>query len=82
MAKPQPATRIRTCRACGTKYEYPLKGETATRHHCAECVKISAPLRKVSERLLLRIQKLELEVARSKPASLRAHDTSPGPEKS
>ena len=69
MHKPQPATRIRTCRACGTRYEYPLKGETSTRHHCAGCVEIPAPLRKVSERLLLRIQKLELEIARLKRAA-------------
>ena len=63
-AKPQPATRIRTCRACGTKIEYPIKGDPSTRHHCAECVAVPAHLRKVSERLLLRIQKLEHEIAR------------------
>lgn len=67
-AKPQPATRIRTCRSCGIRYEYPLKGETSTRHHCADCVVIPPALRKVSERLLLRVQKLEREVARLKPA--------------
>lgn len=67
MAKPQPSTRIRTCRACGTKYEYPLKEDpSATRHHCADCAPVPARLRQVSERLLLRIQKLELEVARLK----------------
>jgi len=66
MAKPQPATRIRTCRACGTKFEYPLKGDPSTRHHCSECAGIPVPLRKLSERLLLRIQKLELEIARLK----------------
>ncbi len=69
MAKPQPATRIRTCRSCGTKYEYPLKGDPSTRHHCADCVAIPAPLRKVSERLFLRIQKLELELARAKKSA-------------
>jgi hypothetical protein len=68
MAKPQPATRIRTCRSCGTKYEYPIKAEPATRHHCVECASIPAPLRRTSERLLLRIQKLELEIARLKPS--------------
>lgn len=69
MAKPQPATRIRTCRACGTKYEYPLREDpVATRHHCADCAPVPAHLRKASERLLLRIQKLELEVARLKTA--------------
>jgi len=68
--KPQPATRLRTCRACGTRYEYPLKSDpVATRHHCADCAPLPSPLRKVSERLLLRVQKLELEVARLKSAS-------------
>jgi len=75
--KPQPATRIRTCRACGTKHEYPLKGKASTRHHCAECVGIPPPLRKVSERLLLRIQKLEHEIARRK-----THDPHPCREES
>ena len=71
MHKPQPATRIRTCRACGTRYEYPLKGDPSTRHHCAGCAEIPAPLRKVSERLLLRLQKLELETARLSKAVTR-----------
>lgn len=67
MAKPQPASRIRTCRACGTKYEYPLREDpAATRHHCTDCAPVPAHLRKVGERLLLRIQKLEIEVARLK----------------
>ncbi|MFA7343429.1 MAG: hypothetical protein WC003_03905 [Terrimicrobiaceae bacterium] len=65
--KPQPATRIHTCRACGTKYEYPLKGHPATRHHCVECAILPAPLRRACERLLLRIRKLEVELARLKP---------------
>jgi len=75
MAKPQPATRGRTCLACGTKYEYPLKEEPATRHHCRDCAAIPAPLRKISERLLLRIQKLELEMARLKPTAPPSPDT-------
>ena len=27
--------RPRTCRACGKKFDYPVKGSAATRHHCA-----------------------------------------------
>ena len=65
-AKPQPATRIRTCRACGTKFEYPVKGSPSTRHHCADCAGLPPGVRKVSERLFLRIQKLELALARAK----------------
>jgi hypothetical protein len=71
MAKPQPSTRIRTCRACGMKYEYPLKeAPAATRHHCLDCAPVPAHLRKVCERLLLRVQKLELEMARLKATVL------------
>ncbi len=66
-AKPQPATRIRTCRSCGTKFEYPLKNQNSTRHHCADCVPLPPLHRKVAERLLLRIQKLEHEISRWKP---------------
>lgn len=64
MAKPQPATRIRTCRACGKKFEYPIKGSSATRHHCEECVNVPAEIRLVHERLCSRIQKLEAELSR------------------
>lgn len=67
MPKPQPATRIHSCRACGTHYEYPLRGDPSTRHHCTDCAGIPAAFRKPAERLLLRIQKLERELARLKP---------------
>lgn len=69
MAKPQPATRIRSCRACGKKFEYPIKGSNATRHHCEECVQVPASIRIVQERLLARIQKLETELNRRSPAT-------------
>jgi len=62
--KPQPATRIRTCRACGKQYEYPIKGSNATRHHCEECVEVPAHLRRVAERLFSRVQMLETTVKR------------------
>lgn len=61
-AKPQPATRIRTCRACGKQFEYPLKGSPATRHHCEDCVGIDPETRKVFERLSSRIQRLEAQL--------------------
>ena len=51
--------RLRTCRACGKKFEYPVKGNAATRHHCAECVEISAETRRVLERLNTRLAQLE-----------------------
>ncbi len=57
--KPQPATRIRTCRACGKQFEYPIKGSTATRFHCEDCVRIDADLRLLFERLSSRLQKIE-----------------------
>jgi hypothetical protein len=59
MPKLQPATRIRTCRACGKEFEYPIKGSPATRHHCDECVDIPPGIRTVMERLSARIRSLE-----------------------
>ena len=59
MAKIQPATRIRTCRCCATKYEYPLKEIASTRHHCEECVNLPPATRKAMERLSVRIASLE-----------------------
>jgi len=64
MSKPQPATRLRTCRACGRQFEYPLKGNPATRFHCEDCVDIPPDTRKLAERLFSRVQKLELTVKR------------------
>lgn len=60
--KPQPATRTRTCRACGAHYEYPLKGHAATRHHCDDCVLLPADIRRLAEKFLLRLQALERTV--------------------
>lgn len=57
--KPQPATRIRTCRSCGTRYEYPLKGHDATRHHCDDCVHLPQDVRKLAEKFHLRLQAIE-----------------------
>ena len=64
MSKPQPATRLRTCRACGKQFEYPLKGNRATRFHCEDCVIIDPETRKLAERLFSRVQKLELTIKR------------------
>ena len=69
-AKLQPVTRIRTCRACGKQFEYPVKGSSATRHHCEDCVRIDPDTRKVLERLCGRIQKLETQLKQaSSPVS-------------
>jgi hypothetical protein len=62
--KPQPTTRLRTCRACGKQFEYPLKGNRATRFHCEDCVDIDPDTRKLAERLFVRVQKLEQTVKR------------------
>ena len=53
------AQRLRTCRACGKKFEYPVKGNAATRHHCADCAVIAEDTRKVLERLHTRVTQLE-----------------------
>jgi len=67
---PTPTTsgqRPRTCRACGKKFEYPVKGNPATRHHCEECVTLPAETRKVLEKLNTRISQLELQLRRLQP---------------
>ena len=54
-----PAPRLRTCRACGRKFEYPVRGSDATRHHCADCAELPADTRRALERLSTRIAQLE-----------------------
>ena len=62
--------RMRTCRACAKKFEYPVKGSVATRHHCEDCVVVPAETRKVLERLNQRVTQLENQLRRlqEKPA--------------
>ncbi len=62
--------RPRTCRACGKKFDYPVKGNAATRHHCADCVAVPVETRKIMERLNNRITQLENQLRRlqQKPA--------------
>jgi len=72
---PPPATgRPRTCRACGKKFDYPVKGGAATRHHCEDCVVIPPEIRKTFERLNTRVGQLELQVR-----SLEAKIAAPAP---
>jgi hypothetical protein len=72
---PTPVTsgqRQRTCRACGKKFDYPVKGSAATRHHCEDCVAVPAETRKVLERLSSRVMQLERQLeaqARRLPAN-------------
>jgi len=54
--------RQRTCRACGKKFDYPVKGSDATRHHCEDCVVVPVETRKILERLHLRIAQLERQL--------------------
>ena len=63
--------RPRTCRACGKKFEYPVKGSAATRHHCDDCVAVPAETRKILERLNTRVTQLEIQLRRlqEKPQS-------------
>ena len=56
--------RPRTCRACGKKFEYPVKASAATRHHCEDCVVVPAETRKVLERLSSRVSQLENHIRR------------------
>jgi hypothetical protein len=72
--------RPRTCRACGKKFEYPVKGSPATRHHCEHCVNLPADILKTFERLTTRITQLEhqLRALQPKPAPTPAA-TAPEP---
>jgi hypothetical protein len=67
MEKVTSGKRLRTCRACGKQFEYPVKGSDATRHHCEECVHVPAHLRLVAERLSARLANLERQVKRLQP---------------
>jgi hypothetical protein len=66
--------RPRTCRACGKKFDYPVQGGAATRHHCEDCVAVPPETRKTLERLNNRVTQLENQLRRlqeksSPPAS-------------
>jgi predicted aldo/keto reductase-like oxidoreductase len=64
MPTPPPTLhRQRTCRACGKKYDYPVKGIAATRHHCEDCVAVPPETRKILERLNSRVTQLERQLA-------------------
>jgi hypothetical protein len=54
--------RQRTCRACGKKFDYPVKGSDATRHHCEDCVVVPPVTRKILERLSSRVTQLERQL--------------------
>jgi hypothetical protein len=71
MEKFSSSQRLRTCRACGKKFEYPVKGSAATRHHCEDCVAVPAETRKILERLNSRVTQLENQFRRlqEKPAA-------------
>jgi len=56
------AHRPRTCRGCGRKFEYPVKGSPASRHHCEDCVGVPPETRKVLERLNQRVTQLERQL--------------------
>jgi hypothetical protein len=75
MEKVTSGQRPRTCRACGKKFEYPVKGSDVTRHHCADCVVLPANVRKVLERLNSRVVQLENQLRRlqKKPAGPTAN---------
>ena len=79
MEKTIDGTTVRTCRACGKKFDYPAKGSSATRHHCEDCINIPAGTRKVFERLASRIQQLENTVKRlqDKPAAAQLPGNAP-----
>jgi hypothetical protein len=64
MEKVTSGQRPRTCRTCGKKFEYPVRGSDATRHHCADCVVLPPAVRRILERLNLRVAQLENQLRR------------------
>lgn len=68
MEKASSGQRLRTCRACGKKFEYPVKGSNASRHHCEDCIVLPADARKIFERLSTRVTQLENQLRRLQPA--------------
>ena len=74
---PSSGQRLRTCRACGKKFEYPVKGKDATRHHCDDCVSVPPETRKILERLNSRLTQLERQI---EGQSRRAQTSTPPPE--
>ena len=74
-ALPPSVHRQRTCRACGRKFDYPVKGSAATRHHCEDCVAVPPETRKILERLNNRVTQLERQIENQ----LRRQQTTPPP---
>ena len=70
MEKVTSGQRLRTCRGCGKKFEYPIKGSDATRYHCADCVVLPPDVRKILERLSLRVTQLENQLRRLQEKSV------------
>ena len=64
--KPQPATREKTCQACGDTYTYPTKGSPANRYYCELCAELPARHRQILKRLHKRVAALEREIERLK----------------
>ena len=82
MTTPDPSPRrLRTCRACGKKFDYPVKGSPATRHHCEDCVVVPPETRKVLERLSGRLTQLErqLESLSRRPSAAPPAAAPPAP---
>ena len=61
--------RLRTCRACGRKFDYPVKGSAATRHHCEDCAVVPPETRITLERLNNRVTQLENQFRRLREKS-------------
>jgi hypothetical protein len=82
MTTPAPSSRRqRTCRACGKKFDYPVKGSSTTRHHCEDCVVVPPETRKVLERLSGRLTQLErqLESLSRRPSAAPPAAAPPAP---
>ena len=52
----------RTCRACGTSYQYPIPKSMATRFYCEDCVEIPVNTRRVLEAMRRRIDRMATKI--------------------
>jgi len=54
----------RTCRVCGSSYEYPGHKSLVTRFHCERCVAIPEDIQRVFELMRRKVDRLTKDVER------------------
>lgn len=70
-------TQVRTCRACGRSYKYPVRKSAATRFYCEACMRLDAATRETFEHFRKEIKRLSAEVTKLTAAGSAAGSSSP-----